>query len=292
MMRVMKTLREYIHDAKERGVAIGHFNISNLEAFHAITNAAKKLGVPVIIGVSEGEREFTGVAEAAALVKVMREKYNQPVFLNADHTYAFEKIKEAIDAGFDMVITDNAKLDMAANIEATRKAVEYAKEVNARDGRDVLIEGELGYIGQYSKFLDAVPEGIQMTSAEDAAKYSRETGIDLLAPAVGNIHGMVKGGNPKLNIERIAEITAHSDAPLVLHGASGIGNDELAAAVKAGVVIVHYNTELRVAYRDAVKKSLLESNPDEVAPYKFLASSVGAVEAVVTEKLKVMNGIQ
>ncbi len=288
----MKTLRQYIHDAREKGVAIGHFNISNLETFHAIINAARKLDVPVIIGVSEGEREFTGVPEVVALVRVARENFNQPVFLNADHTYSFEKIKEAIDAGFDMVITDNAKLDMAANIEATRKAVEYAKEVNARDGRDVLIEGELGYIGTSSKILDAVPEGVQMTSSEDAAKYVRETGVDLLAPAVGNVHGMVKGGNPKLNIGRIKEIDGSAGVPLVLHGASGIGSDELAAAVKAGVVIVHYNTELRVADRDALKKSLIETNPDEVAPYKFMASSVEAVEKVVEEKLRIMNNIQ
>lgn len=290
-MSHMKTLREYIQIAKEEGKAIGHFNISNLEAFHAIVNAGRKLNVPVIIGVSEGEREFTGVSEVVALVKAVKEKYNQPVFLNADHTYELEKIKEAIDAGFDMVITDNAKLDMAANIEATRKAVEYAKEVNARDGRDVLIEGELGYIGQSSKILDKVPDGVQMTSPEDAAKYVRESGIDLLAPAVGNVHGMVKGGNPKLNIDRIKDIDGSAGVPLVLHGASGIGNDELKEAVKAGVVIVHYNTELRVAYRDALKKSLIETNPDEVAPYKFLKTSVEAIEAVVVEKLKVMNNI-
>lgn len=288
----MKTLREYVQAAKENGVAIGHFNISNLESFHGIVNAARKLNVPVIIGVSEGEREFTGVPEVAALVKAVREKYNQPVFLNADHTYAFEKVKEAIEAGFDSVITDNAKLDMAANIGATRKVVEYVKQMRAETGRDILVEGELGYIGTSSKILDAVPDGVAMTSAEDAAKYVRETGVDMLAPAVGNVHGIVKGGNPKLNIERIKEIDGHAGVPLVLHGASGIGNDELKAAVEAGITIVHYNTELRVAYRDALKKSLLETNPDEVAPYKFLGTSVEAVEKVVEEKLKIMNNIQ
>lgn len=288
----MKTLRQHIEDAKNKGVAIGHFNISNIEAFNAIVNASRKLNVPVIIGVSEGERDFIGIPQVVALVKAIREKYNHPIFLNADHTYEFEKIKEAIEAGFDSVITDNAKHTMPENIEATRKVVEYVKELNARDGRDVLVEGELGYIGQSSKILDAVPDGVAMTSAEDAAKYVRETGIDLLAPAVGNVHGIVKGGNPKLNIERIKELDASAGAPLVLHGASGISNDELKAAVQAGVVIVHYNTELRVAYRDAVKQSLVESNSNEVAPYKFLASAVEAVEKVVEEKLKVMNNIE
>lgn len=295
----MKTLRQYIHDARENGLAIGHFNISNLESFHGIVNAAKKLNVPVIIGVSEGERDFVGINEVVALVRSVREKTGQPVFLNADHTYSFERVKEAIDAGFDMVITDDAKGSIEENVALTRKAVEYAKETNKRDGTDILVEAEIGYIGASSKLLDSAPEGIQLnedgtikaeclTKAEDAAKFVRETGIDLLAPAVGNIHGMIKGGNPKLDIPRIADIAASAGVPLVLHGASGIGNDELAAAVSAGISMVHYNTELRVAYRDALKVSLAE-NPNEVAPYKFLASSVEAVEKVVEEKLKIMN---
>jgi fructose-bisphosphate aldolase class II len=295
----MKTLRQYIHDARENGLAIGHFNISNLESFHGIVNAAKKLNVPVIIGVSEGERDFVGINEVVALVRSVREKNGQPVFLNADHTYSFERVKEAIDAGFDMVITDDAKGSIDENVALTRKAVEYAKEVNARDGSDVLVEAEIGYIGASSKLLDNAPEGILLnedgtikaeclTKAEDAAKFVRETGIDLLAPAVGNIHGMIKGGNPKLDIPRIADIVASAGVPLVLHGASGIGNDELAAAVHAGISMVHYNTELRVAYRDALKASLAEK-PNEVAPYKFLASSVEAVEKVVEEKLRIMN---
>lgn len=303
----MKTLREYIHDAREKGVAIGHFNISNLEALKGIVNAAKKLNVPVIIGVSEGERDFVGLNEAVALVTTLREHLQHPIFLNADHSYSYERVKEAVEAGFDMVIIDNAKLPMDENIALTRKVVEYVKEVNAsraaglskggaRINADVLVESELGYIGSSSKILDAIPEGTgdlaHMTTPEDAAKFVRETGIDLFAPAVGNIHGMVVGGNPKLNIGRIAEIAASAGVPLVLHGASGIGNDELKAAVQAGISIVHYNTELRNAYKEAVKKALLEGDSHEVAPYKFLASSVEAVEGVVEEKLRIMNMIQ
>ncbi len=305
----MKTLRQHIQEAREKGIAIGHFNISNIEALHGIVSAATKLNVPVVIGVSEGERDFIGVHEISALVRTLRQKLNHPIFLNADHTYSFERVKEAIDAGFDMVITDHAGTDMQENIALTRQAVQYAKEASEQRvvGQrsdfpiDVLVEAEIGYIGKSSKVLDGVPAEIPLdengnislealTTAEDAAMFVRETGIDLLAPAVGNIHGIVKNAQPKLNIARIAEIVASTDAPLVLHGASGIGNDELAAAVGAGISMVHYNTELRVAYRDALKKSL-EENPNEVAPYKFLASAVIAVEKVVEEKLRVMNKI-
>jgi fructose-bisphosphate aldolase class II len=313
----MKTLRQYIQQARETGTAIGHFNISNVEALNGIVKAAQKLNVPVVIGVSEGERDFIGVHQVSALVRSLRQKLNHPIFLNADHTYSFERVKEAIDAGFDMVITDHAGTDMQENIKFTRQAVQYAKEVSDRRAKgqgtagealskseldfptEVLVEAEIGYIGKSSKVLDGVPAEIPLdengnialsalTTAEDAATFVRETGIDLLAPAVGNLHGIVKNAQPKLNIARISEIVASTDAPLVLHGASGIGNDELAAAVGAGISMVHYNTELRIAYRDALKKSL-DENPNEVAPYKFLASSVEAVEKVVEEKLRVMN---
>lgn len=293
LLKNMKTLRENIQHAREKGLAIGHFNISNLEALHGIVNAAKKLEVPVIIGVSEGERDFVGVKQAVALVRSIREETGLPIFLNADHTYSFERVKEAIDAGYDSVIIDNAKLSIDENIKITRQVVEYAKEVLANSGREVLVEAELGYIGTSSKVMDALPEGVgidesSLTSVEDASRFVRETGVDLFAPAVGNVHGMVRGGNPKINIKRIADISASAGVPLVLHGASGIGNDELAEAVSAGISIVHYNTELRVAYRDALKTALAE-HPDEVAPYKILASSVDAVEKVVEEKLRIMN---
>ena len=124
----MKTLREYTHEAREKGIAIGHFNISNLEALKGIVSAAVKLNVPVVIGVSEGERDFVGVHEAVALVKALRENLNHPIFLNADHSYSIERVKEAVEAGFDMVIIDNAKLPLDENISVTRKVVEYVKQ--------------------------------------------------------------------------------------------------------------------------------------------------------------------
>lgn len=281
----MKTLKEYIWDAKEKGVAVGHFNISNLEGLHAVFNAAKALDVPVIIGVSEGERDFVGVHEAVALVKSLREEHNYPIFLNADHTYSFERVKEAIDAGYDSAIFDGAKMSLEENIEATKKCVEYAKNC----GREVLIEAELGYIGQSSKILDGVPDGVELTTVADATKFVRETGVDLFAPAVGNIHGMLRDmPDPRLNSDRVKEISEATGVPLVLHGASGNTKEDIQACIKNGVSIVHINTEVRVAYRDALKKSLAE-NPNEVAPYKINKPDVEAMEKVVTEKLRIFN---
>ncbi len=290
----MKSLREYIKEASEKGIAIGHFNISNLEALHGIYNAAKKLDLPVIIGLSEGEEEFVGKNEAVALIHELREKENYPIFLNADHHYSFDKVKDALDAGYDSAIIDLVKLPLEENISITKKCVDYAKELSLKTGRDILIEGELGFIGQSSKILDKIPEGVSvatMTKPEDAKSFVEQTGINLLAPSVGNVHGIVKGGNPRLDIERIKNIREACGVPLVLHGGSGIADEDFVNAIKAGISIIHINTEIRVAYRDAVKK-FLEENPNEVAPYKFLETGVEAVEKVVEERLKLFSGIK
>lgn len=286
----MKKYIEYIEDAKNRGVAIGHFNISNIEGLNAIFNVAKKLDLPIIIGVSEGERDFIGVKQVRALVTSMREQYNYPIFLNADHTYSFERVKEVVDAGYDSVIFDGAKLSFEENVQITKQCVDYAKSVNP----EILVEAELGYIGMSSKVLDEIPEGVSLenlTTADEAKKFVEETGIDLFAPSVGNIHGMLRNvKDPRLNIPRIKEISEATGKPLVLHGGSGTEDEDFVNAIKAGVVIVHINTEIRVAYRDGIRKSLAES-PDEVAPYKLMKESIEGMEKVIERRLRLFNGV-
>ena len=290
----MKTLREYLNEAREKGVAIGHFNISNIEAFHGIYNATKKLGVPVVIGVSEGEESFIGMKEAYAMIKEIREKDNYPIFLNADHHYSFESVKAVLDEGFDSAIIDAVKLPLEKNISLTKKCVDYAKELKEKEGRDILIEAEIGFIGTSSKLLEEIPEGVSeatMTKPEDAKYFVERTGIDLLAPSVGNVHGMVKGGNPRLDIERIKNISESCGVPLVLHGGSGIADEDFTNAIKAGISMIHINTEIRVAYKEALEKSL-KDNPSEIAPYKFLEPAVLAIEKVVYNRLKLFNNIK
>jgi len=288
------TLREHIVSATKNKTAIGHFNVSTLDGVWAVADAAKELGVSVIIGVSEGERDYVGVHEIAAIVKSIRQNRGQDLFLNADHTYSFERVKEAINAGFDSVIFDGAQLSFEENVKITKKCVEYARSVGSKQGCDIMVEGELGFIGTSSKILDAIPKGAvvgdkNMTKSEDALQFIKETGIDLLAPAVGNIHGVVVGGDPALNIGRVQAIHEATGIPLVLHGASGNSSEDIRASIKAGVSIVHVNTELRIAYRSGLMKSLSE-NHDEVAPYKFLKPAKLAMQKVIEEKLKIICG--
>jgi fructose-bisphosphate aldolase class II len=295
----MKTLRTYIQEARAQKVAIGHFNISNMEGVWAIVKArevvSKELGfeIPVIIGASEGERDFFGVKEIAAVVKSIRAT-GAPVFLNADHTYSFDRVKEAIDSGFDMVIFDGTELPFEENVRVAKQCVAYAKSAKPFFGEQVIVECELGYIGKSSKVLEAVPEGASLSEEslvkpDEAKRFVRETGVDLLAPAVGNIHGMfAKGKDPALNITRIAEVSQATGLPLVLHGASGNTDADIQAAIKAGVAIVHVNTELRVAFRAGLDTTLT-ANPKEVAPYKYLAPARDAMQKVVEEKLRVFT---
>lgn len=290
----MKTYKEYILEADKNGVAIGHFNISNLEALHAIYNAAKKLSVPIIIGLAEGEVAFVGRHEAVALVRALRAQDNYPIFLNADHHFSFEAVKDSLDAGFDSAVIDLVKLPLKENIKITKQCVEYARALSKKENREILIEAELGFIGVGSNILEKIPEGVSestMTTPEDAKHFVDMTGVDLLAPSIGNVHGMVKSGNPRLHPERVKAIREMTGVPLVLHGGSGSMNEDFLACIKEGIDIVHINTEIRVAFTSALRKSLADK-PEEIVPYKYLPIAVQAVQDVVEARLKLFSGIK
>lgn len=284
------TLRDELQKAEETGVAIGHFNISTLDMFHAVVRAGASLNVPVIIGVSEGERDYIGIPELMTLVAHVR-SLGHRVYVNADHTYSVDRVKEAIDAGFDAVIFDAAKEPLEKNIALSKECVAYARAASS----DVLVEGEVGYIGTSSKVIEAIPEGVAdehlLTTNEQAMQYVDETGVDLFAPAVGNLHGMLATGrNPRLFIDRIKGIHDAVTAGLVLHGGSGIADEDFSKAIDAGIRIVHISTELRLAYKQGFMEYLTK-NPDDVAPYKYLKPGMEAVERVVKDSLALFNNI-
>jgi len=290
----MRNLKEIIKDAEKRGIALGHFNISDIGTLKAVAEAARELQAPVIVGTSEGEREFVGVHEAVALVKSLRDEHEQEIFINADHTHSFEKAREAVEAGYDAILFDGAKLSFEENIKETKKVVEYVKLKSVGQKAEILVEGELGYIGSSSEILKEIPRGAAMktadfTTPEEAERFVKETGVDLLAPAVGNIHGMLENApNPRLDIDRIKQIKKTAGAPLVLHGGSGVADEDFIMAIKAGISIIHISTELRLAWRKGVEQGLREK-PEEVAPYKIMEDAVKAIKEIVIKKLKLFS---
>lgn len=294
----MRSLRDIIGDAEENKFAIGHFNVSNLEQLKAVAEAARKLNVPVVIGVSEGEREYIGVRQIKDLIDGYNKEYGSSgvfwLFLNADHTHSLNKVREAAAAGFDAVLFDGGKLPFQENIRQTKQALKIAKPGLKFWKKNILVEGELGYIGSASEVRKNIPEGAaikpeDLTSPEEAAQFVKETGVDLLAPAVGNIHGMFRNApDPALDIERIRAIKKAVKIPLVLHGASGNTDGDLLAAIDAGVSVIHISTELRAAWREGLEKDLKEK-PGEVAPYKLTPDAIEKTEEIVERKLRLFN---
>ena len=283
-------LRETLADADRRRVAIGHFNVSELGTLKGVVSAADELRAPVLVGVSEGERGFVGVREIAALVRALRAERPYPIFLNADHTHSLARAEEAARAAFDQIIFDGSALSFEENVQQTRRAVEAIRSIDP----SIVVEGEIGYIGSGSEILAEAPKGIgALSTPAEAREFVAATGVDVLAPAVGNMHGllssMVRGeAQKRLDIERIQAIKDQARVPMTLHGGSGTNDEDLRRAIKAGITIVHINTELRLAWRRGVEAALA-AHPDEVTPYKLLSDAVEAVRRVVTSRMRLFS---
>lgn len=282
-------LIDELKKAKEKGVAIGHFNFSDLTALRAIAHAARELNVPVIVGLSEGERGALGVTEGAALVKALREEYNQLIYLNADHTHSLASAIQAAKAGYDSIVYDRSELGFEENIAETARAVRELKAINPQ----IIIEGEIGNIGTGSEVHAEVPKNLGLSTTAEALRFIAETGVDVLAPAVGNMHGvlasMLTGKVQKrLHLDLIKEIADKTNFFLTLHGASETNDDDLRQAIKSGITIVHINTELRLAWHRGLDKSLAEK-PDEIVPYKVMGPVEEEVKKVVQSRLELFS---
>jgi fructose-bisphosphate aldolase class II len=245
--------------------------------------------------VSDGEAAFVGIHTARALVDAARTEYGIDIFLNRDHAHTVDDCKAAIDAGFDSVIFDGVKLPLEENIAQTKEVVDHALRQAQGNQHTVLIEAELGYIGTSSALLNDVPDDVvldALPTANDAVQFVERTGVHALAPAVGNLHGMLKGRkNPALAIDHIVDIRAALPGThLVLHGGSGLPDEEFSKAIRAGMNCVHINTEIRVAYRKGIEEALAK-DPEQVAPYTYLGSGRDAVREVVLQRLRLFSNM-
>ena len=288
----MDTLRDALTHLEKEGAALGHFNVADQVLLKAVVGAAAETKLPVLVGASEGEREFFGVRQLAAVVKSLRQESDLPrVFLNADHTHSLAKAIEAAKAGFDAVGIDFSALPFDQNVARTKEAVQAIKAVNPA----ILAEGEIGDIGTGSEIKENVQgDFTKLTTPDEARQFVEATGIDILAPAVGNMHGMLRSmvqGKAKkhLDVERIAQIKKAAGVFLTLHGGSGTDDEHFRKAITAGINIIHINTELRVAWRESLGKSLARDS-NEVVPYKILRPVVDAVKQVVSSRLRLFHG--
>jgi len=283
------TLADILSQASRKHWATGHFNASSLEQMRVICQVCKELGSPAIIGTSEGEREHIGLAEAVALRIALQKDFAMPVFLNADHSKSVESAKAALDAGYDSVHIDLSAQPFEDNMKGTAEVVEYATQKGTGAG----VEGELGYLRGESKVqqekIAVKPE--DYTDPAKAAAFAAKTGVDRLAIAVGNIHG-ISLDEPALDIERIRAIreAVPASCALVLHAGSGIPDDQIRAAIAAGIANIHINTDIRVAFTRGLREHL-EAHPEETTPYKLFPEAEEAMAKVIAGKLKLFGAV-
>jgi fructose-bisphosphate aldolase class II len=317
---------EIFKKAQSQKYALGSFNFSTAEILKAIVLAAKELDSPIIVSTSEGEAEFIDMREAAALVKAWRIGTKLPIILNLDHGKSLKSIKKALAAGYDAVHFDGSGLNYNDNIKQTKEVVDFVQDYERTFERPIIVEGELGYLrgssSLHKKKLEIKPE--DLTNPEQAKEFVEKTGVDSLAVAIGNAHGIFIEGGPARNASSARHADArlqrlqfgqashagwHSDAGgeklyldrlaqireavgdrvfLVLHGGSGIPDEDVKKAIGLGIAKVNVNTEMRLAYKEALDKELKEK-PEETTPYKVLEPSLEAVKKVVEGKIKLFG---
>ncbi|KPC75770.1 MULTISPECIES: class II fructose-1,6-bisphosphate aldolase [Laceyella] len=275
------SMNHFLPQAKKEGFAVGQFNVNNLEYFQAITEAAKEERSPLIFGASEGAIRYVGLNNIVALAKVAAEESGLPIALHLDHGSSFEMVMKCIRAGFSSVMFDGSHYPFEENIRLTKKVVEAAHAVG------VSVEGELGTIGGVEDDLDVAEEDATLANPEQAIRFWEETRVDAMAIAVGTAHGMYKG-EPKIRYDIIEKVAKNIDAPIVLHGGSGVPDESIKKAVSLGVGKINVNTENQVAQVQVIRE-LLDKNPDMIDPRKYLGPSREAIKEVVKGKMRLFG---
>lgn len=263
--------------AQAGGYAVGAFNVENMEMIKAVIQAAEEAKSPVILQTTPSTVTYEGLATCVAMVTAEARKVSVPVCLHLDHGSSFELAMQAIREGYTSIMIDGSGETLEDNIVLTRKVVEAARP------NGLTVEAELGKVGGKEDGLEA--EADTNTDPAQAAEFVKRTGVDSLAVAIGTAHGFYSG-TPILDKERLTQIREVVSVPLVLHGASGLSNDEVRDCVARGICKVNFATELRAAYTEAMK-TLMAKNPETFDPKKFGIAGMEAVTALVKNRMAV-----
>ena len=278
------SMKDMLIKAKAEKYAVGQFNINNLEFTQAILQAAQAENSPVILGVSEGAGKYMGgFVSVVYMVKGLIESYNitVPVAIHLDHGSSFEKCKEAIDAGFTSVMIDASHHSFEENVKITKEVVEYAH------AQGVSVEAELGTVGGEE---DGVTGGIIYADPAECKAMVEQTAIDCLAPALGSVHGPYKG-EPKLGFAEMEQIGNETGMPLVLHGGTGIPDEQIQRAISLGTAKINVNTENQIAATKVIRE-VLNNNQEVYDPRKYLAPAREAIKETVIGKMRVFGSSQ
>lgn len=269
------TSKKMLLDAKKGGYAVGAFNVENMEMVKAVIAAAEELHAPVMLQTTPSTVKYGSLETYAAIVAAEAKKAKVPVCLHLDHGNSYELAVAAIEAGYTSVMIDGSHESFEDNIEVTRKVVEAAK------AKGIPVEAELGKVGGKEDDLEA--DADTNTDPQEAKEFVERTGVSSLAIAIGTAHGFYVG-TPVLDKARVSDIKNLVSVPLVLHGASGLSEEDVRECVARGMCKVNFATELRAAYTDAVKK-LLAEKPETYDPKKLGVVGMEAVKEIVKSRM-------
>ena len=261
------------------------FNTQNLETTMGIIAAAEELNVPAIIDVSEGAIKYAGLSTIFEIMATLAIKAKVPVALHMDHGKDVEQLRAGIELGFSSVMIDHSADDVAKNIQDTKELVNFAHAEGA------WVQGEIGKIRGSEDWVNVSDAEALLTKPSEALEFCKATGVDTLACSVGTVHGIIKirgGVTPHVDIKRIGEIYNLVKIPLVLHGASGVDENVIHEVISNGIAIINIDTELRIAFSEALRKSLSDQ-PEEVDPRHILKPVVEAVKQAAINKLIQFN---
>ncbi len=278
---MLENMSRMLLDAKANKYAVAQFNINNLEWTRFILEKCEELKTPVILGVSEGAGKYMGgYKTVVSMVKNLMEylSITIPVAIHLDHASSYESCVDAIDAGFTSVMIDASKETLEKNIEVSKKVVEYAH------ARGVTVEGEIGHVGGQE---DGVVGGILYAEVSDCVEYVASTGIDFLAPALGSVHGPYHG-DPVLAFDRMEEIKEKTNLPLVLHGGSGIYDEQIRQAISCGICKLNINTELQQAWTKGVREKL-SSDAEVYDPRKVIKAGEANIKEAIEAKVELLG---
>jgi len=265
-------MADLLNKANDEGYAVGGFNINNLEFLQAIIVGAEEMNSPLILQTSEGAIKYIGIDYVVGMVTAATKDIDIPVALHLDHGGSFEKTMECIKKGYSSVMIDGSRLPFDENVAMVKKVVEAAHSVG------VTVEAELGKIGAGEDTF---------TDPDEAVKFVELSNVDALAVAIGTAHGVYKG-EPNLDFDRLEVINSKVEIPLVLHGASGVSDDDVMKTISLGINKVNVNTDFQQAFTGKIRE-LLDNDPELYDPRKYCGPGREAITEKVKEKIKVLG---
>lgn len=270
------TSEKMLLDAQKGGYAVGAFNVENMEMVMAVIAAAEELKAPLMLQTTPSTVKYAGLDMYLANVKTAAERASVPVYMHLDHGDSFDLAMQALRTGYSSIMIDGSHSVFEENIAVTKAVADACRPSH------IPVEAELGKVGGKEDDLDGGSGGY--TDPMEAKEFAERTGIGSLAVAIGTAHGVYKG-EPKLDLDRLAEIRKVVSIPLVLHGASGLSEEAVKESIKRGICKVNFATELRIAYTDGVKE-FLAANPDAFDPKKYGKTAMEHVKEIVKLRMK------